>query len=90
MPSKKPSKADSFDEWLKTEPRRSRVCQTCADGGKPIELAARWAAAAASRATETSIKQLHDHLVEKCAYRWSLAALSQHIRGCLGYLSRAR
>ena len=91
MPSKKPSKADSFDEWVKaTPPRPSRVCETCREGGTAAEFATRWVAEKKIGVKMPSLRLMHEHLVAEFGYGWSRAALGEHIRTCLGYSSRAR
>ena len=86
--SKTPPKVDAFDEWLTTQPKRSRACATCREGGEALALIARYADMAKAEKAVPKVTRLHEYLVENAGYQRGRTALFEHLRQCLGYRSR--
>lgn len=91
-PKKKKPKADAFDldAWLGEQSRPIRVCQTCADGGDALAVIHRWAERVKGGQPSKRMSEVYELVVEKFGYRWSLNALSKHVRLCEEYRARGR
>lgn len=73
----------SFKEFLKTRPRKSRVCSTCRNPTWK-SLTERWALLDGAGIRVPMRIQLHEYLVKEHGYSLSYEALNLHLRRCLG------